>query len=204
MPLQVCLQGLVATLIDWLHSLGGENKVGSVCMCDCVTCGHGFLSGLLLGRAPLFFWEFWNRKRALWVKMEGILRFDLIQWYRNTSCGFNCLDLMFATICLSKPELFEFLNGKTSMFLLLSPETRAVWSITKLNAATNHPVIHPVWADSVIPAARRWYMQVPAHKICAATCSSARWQCNYGSAVILSEQQFLRRLWNAPPPYATL
>lgn len=58
MPLQVCLQGLVATLIDWLHSLGGENKVGSVCMCDCVTCGHGFLSGLLLGRAPLFFWEF--------------------------------------------------------------------------------------------------------------------------------------------------
>lgn len=76
--------------------------------------------------------------------MEGILRFDLIQWYRNTSCGFNCLDLMFATICLSKPELFEFLNGKTSMFLLLSPETRAVWSIMKLNAATNHPVTHPV------------------------------------------------------------
>lgn len=139
MPLSVCLGG-PAPLFYWLVAqVWGGRARESVWVCVCVTCGHSFLSGLLLGLAPLFFWEFCKRKRVLLGKTGGFLgeksRFDFRQVALRR--GFNYSSWAEALdVCYSvKPcSVFVSVSGDcvtrlkwplTTEWVILSKQTRS-------------------------------------------------------------------------------
>lgn len=75
-----------------------------------VTCGPSFLSGLLLGLAPLFFWEFCNRQRVslVWCDTTSTgMKNERIQWgddlRRKRKVWFNVVS---STICTRRFNKF--------------------------------------------------------------------------------------------------
>lgn len=115
MSLQVCLKSLVALCFSYWLVVPSGGKQSSVCVFvrACVTCGPSFLSGLLLGLAPLFFWEFCNRQRVSLVRCDTTstgMKNERIQWgdglRRKRKVWFNVVSSQYILVVSTNSFLF--------------------------------------------------------------------------------------------------